>query len=198
MHIGRKPGGAFYTHYVLGWNYRLTEMQAALLLSQFERYYGLQERRRQNAAFLRDELAKIPGIVPDREDSFVTQHGLHGYVCRFVADEFAPGGGVVRAAFLKALHAEGIPCGAGYDFPLYKNPLFLEAREAMKDDCPFACGHPAAQAADYTRVRLPVVERLCAEETLWLPQPVLLGSRGDMQDVVDAVAKVQASASALR
>ena len=198
MHIGRKPGGEFYTHYVLGWNYRLTELQAALLLSQLERFPALQARRRENAAFLRDRLAEIPGIAPTVEYDFVTEHGLHGYKARFLSEEFAPGLGVKREAFLKALHAEGIPCSAGYEHPLYKNPLFLEAAEVMKDDCPFACGHPAAQAADYARVFLPNVEKLCAEQTLSFAQPVLLGTREDMQDIVDAVAKLQVNASSLR
>ncbi|HEY8743448.1 MAG TPA: DegT/DnrJ/EryC1/StrS family aminotransferase, partial [Chloroflexota bacterium] len=78
MHIGRVAGGDFYTHYVLGWNYRLTELQAALLLSQFERYPALQQRRRENAAFLREALQSISGIEPAREDHFITEHGLHG------------------------------------------------------------------------------------------------------------------------
>jgi hypothetical protein len=104
---------------------------------------------------------------------------------------------VPRAAFLRALHAEGIPCGGGYEHPLYKNPLFLDAHAVMRDDCPFTCGHPAAQAADYTRLHLPNVERLCVEETLAFRQPLLLGSRADMHDIVDAIAKVQAHAAAL-
>jgi dTDP-4-amino-4,6-dideoxygalactose transaminase len=197
MHIGRKPGGAFYTHYVLGWNYRLTEIQAALLLSQFQRFPDLQARRRENAAVLRDGLASIPGIHPQREDPFVTEHGLYTYVCRFVSDEFAPNLGISRAVFLKALHAEGILATAGYDLPLHKNPLFLEAHEVMKDDCPFACDHPAARHVDYTRVHLPVAERLCAEEAVWFPQRVLLAERADVQQIVDAAAKVQAGAAQL-
>jgi dTDP-4-amino-4,6-dideoxygalactose transaminase len=198
MHIGRRPGGEFYPHYVLGWNARLSELQAALLLSQLERYPALQARRRENGAFLRDRLGAMPGIAPDREDAFVAQHGLHGYLARFLSEEFAPGAGVARATFIRALRAEGIPCGPGYEQPLYRNPLFLEAHEVMKDDCPFACGHPAAQATNYAGVRLPNVERLCAEETLAFPQPVLLGTRQDMQDIVDAVAKLHANVAALR
>jgi len=197
MHIGRKPGGEFYTHYILGWNYRLTEMQAALLLSQFERFPETQRRRVANAAFVRDELARIPGIIPVREDTYVTEHGLYGYLFRFLSERFAPGLGLSRATLLQALQAEGIPCRVFYDHPLYQNPLFLEAHEAMKDDCPFACRHPAAQAADYRQVSLPNTERLCTAESLYFPQSVLLGSRRDMQDIVDAFAKLQANAAQL-
>jgi dTDP-4-amino-4,6-dideoxygalactose transaminase len=198
MHIGRKPGGEFYTHYILGWNYRLTEMQAALLLSQFERFPELQRRRVANAAFLRDELARIPGIIPVRADDFVTEHGLYGYPARFVSEQFAPGLDVARDALLRALHAEGIPCRVFNEHPLYKNPLFLEAHEVMKDDCPFACGHPAALAADYSQVSLPNTERLCSEEAIYFPQSLLLAERRDMQEIVEAFAKVHANAAALR
>ena len=198
MHIGRKPGGEFYSHYVLGWNYRLTEMQAALLLSQFERFPTLQARRQENLAHLREGLSKIPGLEPAREDPFVTEHGLYGYMCRFISREFASNGHVPRSAFLAALRAEGIPCNTGYSEPLYKNPLFLEAHEAMKDDCPFACGHPAAEAVDFAHLSLPNVERLCAEESLWFPPPMFLGTRDDIQDVIDAIEKLRAHASTLQ
>ena len=198
MHIGRKPQGEFYTHYTLGWNYRLTELQAALLLSQFERYPALQARRRENAAFLRDELGKIPGFHPQREDPFVSEHGLYVYGCRFVSDAFAPGIGLRRETLLKALHAEGVPATPGYDLPLHKNPLFLEAHEAMADDCPFACDHETARRVDYASEHLPLAERLCAEEAVWFPQRLLLGSRADTQQIVDAVAKVRAGAEQLR
>ena len=97
----------------LGWNYRLTAMQAALILSQLHRFPAQQARRQANAAFLRDALAEIPGIAPTREDDFVTGHGLHGLGVRFISAEFSTGAPVPREAFSKALHAEGIPMRSG-------------------------------------------------------------------------------------
>ena len=199
MHVGRAPSGRFFTDHVLGWNYRMMEFPAALALSQFERFPALQARRRENAARLRDALARVPGIVLAREDGFVAEHGLHGYACRYVAAEFAPdvAGGLPRRTFLEALRAEGIPCGSGYDVPLYRDPLLAVVHEALRDDCPIACGHAAARDADYGRLHLPVAERLCAAEALWFPQTVLLGDADDVQDVGEAIGKVQASAVAL-
>ena len=178
---------------VLGWNYRLTAMTAALILSQLERFPDLQGRRQANADFLREALAEIPGIAPTRVDPYVTADGLHGLGVRFISAEFSDGAAVPRGAFVKALHAEGIPCGLGYGDPVHKSPLFQEAHTRMRDHCPAACDHPAMERMDYTKVHLPNVERLCAEEALRFNQPLLLGTRADMQDIVDAVGKIQAN-----
>ncbi len=182
---------------VLGWNYRLTGMTAALILSQLERFPALQARRQANAAFLRDALAAIPGIAPTRVDPFVTADGLHGLGVRFISAEFSDGAPVSRDAFAKALRAEGIPCALGYGDPVYRSPLFQEAHTRMQDQCPVACNHPAMVNMDYANLHLPNVERLCAEEALRFNQPLLLGTREDMQDIVDAVGKIHANQSAL-
>ena len=181
----------------LGWNYRLTAMQAALILSQLQRFPAQQARRQANAAFLRDALEEIPGIAPTREDDFVTGHGLHGLGVRFISAEFSTGAPVPREVFSKALHAEGIPCALGYGDPVYKLPLFQEAHTRMRDHCPVACDHPAMENMDYAKLHLPNVERLCAEEALRFNQPLLLGTRADMEDIVAAVGKIHANQEAL-
>ncbi len=182
---------------VLGWNYRLTGMTAALILSQLKRFPSLQARRQANAAFLRDALAEIPGIAPTREDPFVTGHGLHGLGVRYISEEFSTGAPVSREAFAKALRAEGIPCALGYGDPIYKLPLFQEASTRLRDHCPDACDHPAMKRMDYANLHLPNVERLCGQEALRFNQPMLLGAQADMQDIVDAVAKIHANQDAL-
>ncbi len=181
----------------LGWNYRLPAMTAALILSQLERFPALQARRQANADYLRDALAAIPGIAPTRADSFVTGDGLHGLGVRFISSEFSDGAPVPRGAFVKALHAEGIPCALGYGDPVYKSPLFQEAHTRMREQCPVACDHPAMANMDYANLHLPNVERLCGQEALRFNQPLLLGTREDMQDIVDAVAKIHANQEAL-
>ena len=182
---------------VLGWNYRLTALTAALILSQLERFPEQQARRQANADFLRDALAAIPGIVPTQVDPFVTADGLHGLGVRFISEVFSTGAPVPRSVFVKALHAEGIPCALGYGDPIHKSPLFQEAHTRMQDHCPVACDHPAMTNMDYANLHLPNVERLCAEEALRFNQPMLLGTQEDMQDIVDAVAKLHANQEAL-
>jgi dTDP-4-amino-4,6-dideoxygalactose transaminase len=174
--VGRVPQGAFYEHPILGANFRMTEFQASLLRSQMARLPEQTARRWQNAQYLNAELAKVRGIRPMALDPRVTMHAYHLYVFRFDGAQF---GGMSRAEFLRALSAEGIPCSAGY-VPLYGNSLFRNP-----DNFP-------GRQVDYSRVHCPVAERVCADEAIWLTQNLLLGTREDMDDIVEAVAKVRA------
>jgi perosamine synthetase len=65
-----------YHHEVLGWNWRLSELQAAVGCCQMDRLDGILATKRANAAFLRERLAADPDIVvptsaPDREHPFM-------------------------------------------------------------------------------------------------------------------------------
>ena len=177
INVGRIPDGAWYEHHVLGSNYRLTEFQGALLRVQLTRLEEQAARRWENAKFLNEELAKIPGIRPLQVDDRVTMHAYHLYIFRYDSAAF---GGMSREQFTAALTAEGIPCSVGY-VPLYRTDLFRTR------------GTVAGAKVDYTKVYCPVAERACADEAIWLFQSMLLGSREDMQDIVDAVAKIQAA-----
>ena len=58
---GRNIGGARYQHNLLGFNYRMTEFQAAVLLAQFSRLDDQTKKRNENALYLSKELLKIKG-----------------------------------------------------------------------------------------------------------------------------------------
>lgn len=176
--VGRVPGGAWYQHEILGWNYRLTEFQAAILLAQLERLPEHTRQRTASARYLDEQLAAIPGIAPMRRDERVTQNAWHLYMFRYDPAGFH---GLPRARFLEALQAEGIPASPGYKEPLSQVPAVQRAIQAT-----FGPG-----AAPWTPPALPVAERACAVEGIWLPQNVLLGERADMDDVVAAIEKVQ-------
>ena len=108
---------------------------------------------------------------------------------RYDSSRFA---GLPRAAFIKALAAEGIPAQAGYS-PLNQQPFL--------DD---AFSKPGFRSI-YSKARLdkrreqnqcPANDRLCAE-AVWIVQTMLLGPRQDMEDIAEAVRKVQATAAQL-
>jgi hypothetical protein len=100
--------------------------------------------------------------------------------------------GLPRAAFLKALGAEGVPASGGYS-PLNKEP-FLEAAIAGTGYRKVYSKQQLDTSLD--RSRCPQNDRLCTE-AVWLTQTMLLGPRKDMDDVADAVRKVQAHAAQL-
>lgn len=182
---GRKVGHEWYEHFRLGWNYRLTEFQGALLLVQLARLEEQNERRMRNATYLTTKLKGLPGIYPLALPSYATRHSYHIYIFRFGEEEF----GITRRQFLEALMGEGIACSSGYAHPLYKNAVFLEKNFYPKG-CPIQCGHYDGQIdyRDFEKL-CPNVERAC-REAVWLEHRQLLGDEQDMDDIVRAVSKI--------
>ncbi len=188
--VGRVPQGAWYQHEVMGFNLRLTEFQGALLLTQLERLPAQYDVRDRNARWLDRELQGIPGITPQARDERVTGHAHHLYLFRYNRERF---GGRDRDWFLRALRAEGIPCSPGYTTPLYRMKAIIDERRKWAD-LAGAVGRPVALPASPDDEALPVTERACAEEGVWLSQSTLLAGEGDMAQIVQAVAKVQRAA----
>lgn len=188
-HCGRAREGAWHEQRTLGNNYRLGELQAALLLSQLDRLEEQTERRNANGLYLNGRLAEIPGIRPMTRGLGEDRHSYHLYPFRYDAAAF---GGVPRVRFLAALAAEGVPCAPGYTVPLYRQSFFLN-----KAFGPYTAWRQARPDLDYAAMVCPVCERLSTETGCWLSQTLLLGTREDMDDIVRAVAKVQEYASEL-
>lgn len=180
MNCGRVEGGLWYAHYHLGGNFRMTEFQAALLRAQLQRYPEHLKKRQQNMRFLDQRLAELPGITPLAADERITSHAGHLYIFRYQAQAFDY---LERDTFVKALQAEGIPASPGYSLPLYEQPVFKN-----RSFGPFT--HLLEQKIDYQDIHLPATHAACYREAVWLPQNVLLGSRDDMLDIVNAIEKV--------
>ena len=169
--VGRKAGRPWYEHHYLGWNYRLTEFQGAILLEQLRRLTEQTERRQRNALYLNERLRTIPGIYPLQVPEYATRHSCHIYLFRLDESEF----GMTRADFLDALSAEGIPASGGYAHPLYRNPLFQD---------------PALGFDQQRFIALcPNSERAC-KEMVWLEHRLLLADHTDMDDIVEAIRKI--------
>ncbi|MBN1903000.1 DegT/DnrJ/EryC1/StrS family aminotransferase, partial [Candidatus Sumerlaeota bacterium] len=155
---GRHVGQPWYAHYLVGGNYRLTELQAAVLLGQMTRLEKHLLKRQENAEFLNAELGKIPGIVLPETDKRVTRRAYHLYLLRYLQNEF---GGLPRERFIEALKAEGLPASGGYLTPVHKNHCFLELKSARgKQNCPLSCPY-YGKKVDYSKVSMPVAEKLC-------------------------------------
>ncbi len=186
---GRRNTGADFSYRTPGANLRMTEFQAALLLAQMTRLETQSKTREQNAAYLTGLLKEIPGISPARMHEGCTRNAYHLYMFRYDGSRFA---GLPRAAFLKALGAEGVPASGGYS-PLNKEP-FLEAALSTPGYRKLYSKQQLETSLDGSRC--PQNDRLCSE-AIWLTQTMLLGPRKDMDDVADAVRKIQAQAAQL-
>jgi len=184
---GRNMGGAWYQHDVLGFNFRMTEFQAAILLVQLTRLDEQTRTRNENSLYLSQELAKIKGIEPLKRSPEITSHSYHLYIFKYDKEEFE---GLPRGKFIEALRAEGIPCSSGY-VPLYKELFMLNlAQDSLLHRL-------YGEKIDYSKVKLPVTERACYDEGVWFFQNMLLGTKEDMDDIINAILKIKENATEL-
>ncbi len=183
---GRPSRTDRYKYRAIGYNYRMTEFQAAILLAQLGRLPEQTERRWQNARTLAEKLAGFPGIQPLSWDERITQPAIYHYLLRYDPQGFH---GAHRDVFLTALDAEGVPAEGPFYEPLYRAPLWQFRRQE------FAAF--ATSKSDYSSVRCPVAERAAYEESIWLHHPLLLGTEADLEDIVASIEKIRANAGEL-
>lgn len=173
-----------------GSNLRLSEFQGDLLVAQMSRVVEQSDRRNENALYLTKLLSEIPGIKPAKLYDGATRSAYHLYMFRYDPSQFA---GLDRAKFLAALSAEGVPCSGGYgvmnkdDYVsgLVKSRHFLKlyGEKRLKDwlarnqDCPQN-------------------EKLCGE-AVWFYQTMLLAERSKMDQIAEAIRKIQKHAAEL-
>ena len=172
-----------------GGNFRMTEFQAAILLAQMTRLDDQMKTREQNAAYLRGLLKEIPGIVPARMYDGCTRNAYHLFMYRYQKEHFA---GLPRKRFLEALKAEGVECNAGYGMlnkeAFIKNSLASRSWQRL---------FPAETLAKWEeRTACPANDKL-SEEAAWFTQTTLLGPRSDMDQMADAIRKIQKHAGDL-
>lgn len=184
---GRRRDGGWFDHYTLGTNYRLTGFQAATLCAQLRRLPAQTTLRAANVARLREGLREFPGLELAPADPRVDRHPYYLLTFRYHPEGF---GGVPRDLAIRALQAEGIPFKPAYPHPLYRNPMFSrEVREAAR------CGD-WRWPQPYEELQLAESERVC-RDGVWLSHNVFLGDGRDVDDIIEALRKLQTCSSAL-
>jgi dTDP-4-amino-4,6-dideoxygalactose transaminase len=181
---GRMPGEWFYSHFIYGSNYRLSEWQGAMLKVQLGRLDEQTRRRHQNARLLDQLLREIPGITPQKIDSRCTRNGQYAYIFHVDSKAFA---GISTEQFIAAMNAEGIPNQASYP-PLHELHMFRNGEYRKR-----LAGAQAMDDHAFLRQEFPHTQR-AAWETVWIPQPALLGDEEDMTEIASALRKIQRSA----
>ena len=184
---GRLPGEWFYSHYMYGSNYRLSEWQGAVLSQQLTRLDDQAARRTQNTNFLDKVLPEIEGITPQKQDPRCTRNGHYAYIFHYDKAAFQ---GLPVTKFIQAFNKEGIPTQASYP-PVHDLDVFQNG-EYRKRLAP----EQAQQEHAFLKASFPNTMR-AAWETVWLPQPVLLGNQEEMGQVVEAIRKIQRNAKSI-
>ncbi len=154
--------GTTYEYARPGFNFRMSELHAAVGVAQMSRLDDVIERRRENAAFMRSALLDVEGLVLPEEPPG-RHHVFHQFTVRVT--DAAP---VTRDELASALRRAGVACGVYYPRPVWDYDCF--------------------RAAGVAAPRTPVAVRF-AREVLSLPvQPSL--TRADRDHIVDAVRAV--------
>jgi dTDP-4-amino-4,6-dideoxygalactose transaminase len=185
-HHGRTETGLWYQHFRLGWHYRMTELQGALLLTQLRKVPEQNVRRQRNASVLFDALKGLPGVEPCHQNPEIDQPVFYLVILRYDANQWD---GVQREKVLSAMQAEGIPCVGGYSFPLYENPMF-ETIDFNGESSPYLIGRSERIDFSHYRGSCPVAEKACREEAIWMTHNMFLGTENDALDIGRAFEKV--------
>ena len=160
-----------YEYIRLGYNMRISEIEAAVALCQLgriERYIG---ERRRIARIFNEELSKLPGIVTPTEDPGM-RHVYYIYSILVDPSEI----GWDRDSFVEALNREGVDARRGYHTPIYKTQLFRRINDPRINHLARIQKYP-----DYSKIYLENAEAV-ARRTVWLP---IFPGMGD--DEVEAV-----------
>jgi dTDP-4-amino-4,6-dideoxygalactose transaminase len=184
---GRMPGKWFYSHFIYGSNYRLSEWQGAVLNVQLGRLEEQTLHRHRNGRLLDKLLSEIPGITPQKCDPRCTRNGQYAYIFHVDAEQFA---GISTENFIAALNAEGIPTQASYP-PLHELDCFRNGEYRKR-----LSGAQATEPHAFLQQYFPHTQR-AAWETVWIPQFALLGDEEDMNEIAVAIRKVQTNAATI-
>lgn len=158
-----EPDGPWYYEQIaLGMNYRMTDMQAALIISQLNKLPRFMERRKAIVKAYNEAFFRLPQLFVQQEipESDTTRHL---YILRIRPEKLT----IDRKQFFEALAAENICCNVHY-IPTYYFPYY--------------------EKLGYKRGLCPKAEKLYAEE-ISLPLYYAMTDQ-DVEDVIRAVTRI--------
>ena len=124
---------------IVGMNYRLTELQAALALAQYQNLQARNRIRRENAAYLFSKLEKFPELIPQKPEAGAE------YTCFIAKWRYQPRPGMPdRDQLMAAMAAQGIPLVAGYRRLMHEIPMYTRG-------IAFSGGNPLQPCGDSGR-----------------------------------------------
>ena len=172
---------------LVGFNYRMTEIEAAIALEQLRKLESLVLPRVAAADYLTGRLAGWPGLTPPVVRPGV-RHGYYVYALKYDAST----AGADRGWFATALRAEGIPVNTGYVAPLYRQPMYQRGIAFGRHGFPFRQTDGSTRC--YPDGICPVTERMHERELVHLSFLHAGLMESDLDDVATAFEKVLTAA----
>lgn len=184
---------------VMGSNYRMTEVQAAIGSVQMERLEDFLNHRNKLALHLSSRLSDFdcftpPVIKPD------CTHSFYCYSIKY--DEIKTGVprdvlcNAIRAELPEPKHSEQEILVEGYVRPLYLNPIYQKQIAIGKKGFPWSM-NPSIKY-DYQKGLCPVTERMHEKELIYFPIVREAVTLEDIDDVIKAITKVMSEIESLK
>jgi len=179
---------------MIGFNFRMTEVEAAIAGCQLKKLKKLLDKRRRNCEYLAEHLTRISAITAAK----VRENCEHSwYVQPFKFDENTAG--ISRDKYIEAVKAElsiielreteGVKIGCGYVKPLYLLPIFQKRTAYGGKGFPFNLPE-CSKTIKYTKGLCAVAERMYERELFTHELMHSFMKKEDLDDVVRAFSKV--------
>ena len=173
--------------YTFGANYRLSELNAALLEVAMRRFPAQQEERAVAGKAFEAMAAEIPGVTVMPVDARVTRWSFYNYILKIDPEAFA---GRTNTIVCAAMEAEGIQAEVQYP-SMNRYELFQPSLSRL----PVAVEY--ADRLDMTTMSFPVAEAAGQRESVYFMETTFRDGERGIRDAADALAKIQANAAEL-
>lgn len=180
---------------IAGFNYRMTELNAAVARVQLKKLDHFNEERIEMVGQLAEGVKDIPFLKPllNRPEcdnctcskSEQCKPTFYVFPMRFLPEET----NIKREDFIKAVNAEGIMFYQGYVRPLYLQPVY-QKRQLFKNGYPFTAPENKDLRMNYAKGTSPVAERLHFNEMIINEHIRLPNSSADIDDIINSIHKV--------
>jgi dTDP-4-amino-4,6-dideoxygalactose transaminase len=191
INAGRASVTDQFRHRMIGFNYRLSELQAAVLGPQLERLPEQAKLRQANMDYFESCVRDAPALGFLKPEPRITRTAPYSYVLKYFAER---ANDIPRAAFVAALQQEGIPCDGLFYEPVYRSSLF----PVDPAEYPALSWNRPAPLDLRNLYRCPVSERAAYHEAIWFPHYLFLGEKQDIDSMAAAVFKIFENAGELR
>ena len=153
---GRYPSDAWHQHSILGFNYRVSEMNCALGCAQMGRIEQILSKREMAAGRYHEALSTLTGLDVPAPSIHAGHISWFVYVIRMVAEKASQ-----RDAVVAALGGRGIQCGR-YFAPVHQQPAYAawHARQAL----------PVTEAVSLRTIALPFFSNISPEQISFVAQ----------------------------
>lgn len=168
-------------HIVLGYNYRMNEIAAAIGIVQLKKLDMMNKIRTHNSLYLLRKLKNVKWLKMPKIKSYV-KHVFFWCPVQVNEDKL----GMSTLELMKFLKDEGIGVRHRYIEPLYKQQM-LKTYYAYPDSCPFSCLY--SRKVNYSKIHLPNVEKI-AGRMIGLPNHPKL-TRNDLFRIINVIRSIK-------